>query len=516
MRLPAPSCMSSRWPSSPELLQEAQVVLVEHPQVRHAVLEEGDPLDPHAEREALDAVGVVPVLAHVAEHVRVHHPRAEDLDPAGPLAQRAARAVLHEALPAVEARDVDLDARLGEREEVRPQPHRPLFAEDRAGEAQQRALEVGERDVLVDREALDLVELRRVRRVVVAPVGAAGDDDVDRRGLQLHRAHLHRRGVRAQHDVVGQVERVRLEPRRVVLGEVEGVEVVVDEVGLRAFGDAEAEAEEDILDLAPDGGDHVVVAGGRERGAGQGDVDDVFGEPGLQLGRLELRLARLDGGLDRLARLVGAFADRAALLRRQLADVAQQVRQLRLAAEEAHPHLFQLGGPGGGGDRGFPFGSQRGDAVGGAHGRVILFRSSYRATVAAMAALRESAWAIGMCATSSHAATTASGRPSRSAPTTSVPASWSSRSATPARATSATRRPGSSLTSLTRATGTENSAPIEARTALWPNGSALPGPSATEPAPNASAPRMTVPTLPGSLTPHNAMQRAFGVAQRCG
>ena len=40
--------------------------------------------------------------------------------------------------------------------------------------AEQRALEVGERDVLVDREALDLVELRRVRRVVVAPVDAAG------------------------------------------------------------------------------------------------------------------------------------------------------------------------------------------------------------------------------------------------------------------------------------------------------------------------------------------------------
>ena len=37
-----------------------------------------------------------------------------------------------------------------------------------------------------------------------------------------------------------------------------------------------------------------------------------------------------------------------------------------------HPHLFELGGPGGGGDRGLPFGSQRGDAVGGAHGRLIL------------------------------------------------------------------------------------------------------------------------------------------------
>ena len=91
-----------------------------------------------------------------------------------------------------------LDARLGEREEVRAQADLAVVAEDGAGEREQRALEVAERDVLVDREALDLVELRRVRRVVVAPVGAAGDDDVQRRRLQLHRAHLHRRGVRAQ------------------------------------------------------------------------------------------------------------------------------------------------------------------------------------------------------------------------------------------------------------------------------------------------------------------------------
>ena len=60
--------------------------------------------------------------------------------------------------------------------------------------------------------------------------------------------------------------------------------------------------------------------------------------------------------------------------------------------------------------------------------------------------------------------------------------------------------------SRTRATGTSNSAPIEARTALGPYGSALPGPSATLPAPNASAERSTVPTLPGSLTPHSARQ----------
>src|SRR3954454_7954227 len=93
MRAPAPSWVSNRWCLSPELLQEAQVVLVEHPQVGDAVLEEGDPLDPHAEGEALHALGVVAVLGDVAEHVRVDHAGAEDLDPTRALAQRAARAV---------------------------------------------------------------------------------------------------------------------------------------------------------------------------------------------------------------------------------------------------------------------------------------------------------------------------------------------------------------------------------------------------------------------------------------
>src|SRR3954462_13276865 len=152
----------SRMRASSELFQEAQVVVVEQPDVRYPVLQRRDPLDPHAPGEALVALGVVAVLAHVLEHVGIDLAGAEDLDPALALAQRAARAVAQEAVVAVEARDVALDARLGEREEVRAQAHAPLLTEDRARERQQRALEVAERDVLVDGQALDLLELRGV------------------------------------------------------------------------------------------------------------------------------------------------------------------------------------------------------------------------------------------------------------------------------------------------------------------------------------------------------------------
>ena len=77
-----------------------------------------------------------------------------------------------------------------------------LFAEDLLGEVFERLLHVGERNPFVDVEALDLME---------DAVGAVGDrlvaedaartDHADRRPLALHRAHLDRRGVRAQQDV---------------------------------------------------------------------------------------------------------------------------------------------------------------------------------------------------------------------------------------------------------------------------------------------------------------------------
>ena len=67
---------------------------------------------------------------------------------------------------------------------------------------------------LVDDEALDLVEHRRVRLVAVAAIGATRNDDADRRLLLEHGADLHRRGVRAQQQP--RSVRLRVEEERVV------------------------------------------------------------------------------------------------------------------------------------------------------------------------------------------------------------------------------------------------------------------------------------------------------------
>jgi hypothetical protein len=51
----------------PELLEEADVVVEVEPQVGDAVAEHRDPLDPHPEGEAGDAIGVVAVLGTYAK-----------------------------------------------------------------------------------------------------------------------------------------------------------------------------------------------------------------------------------------------------------------------------------------------------------------------------------------------------------------------------------------------------------------------------------------------------------------
>ncbi len=81
---------------------------------------------------------------------------------------------------------------------------------------------------------------------------------------------------------------------------------------------------------------------GRAGAPGQGDVDPVLGEPRFQLAGVKRLATRLDQRLELLARLVGAGADHAPFLGRQLGDPAQDRRQLGLAAEVADPQLLQL------------------------------------------------------------------------------------------------------------------------------------------------------------------------------
>ena len=311
------------------------------------------------------------------------------------------------------------------------------------------------------------------------------------------------------------VERVRARARRVRRVVVERVEVVVDGLDLGALDDGEAEADEDVLDLAPRR--RSAGAGARPAAAARRAASRRRGRsPAARSSspRLELGAARLDQRLERLARLVGGLADRAALLRRQLGDAAQQVRQLGLAPEVADAQLLErVARRSPRRSRPRPRCELRRSAR--SCGRT-LSRAGRMRLVAGHLVQRDGrrhrgvqrlAARSGSCATRRRRAQRPrrAGR-SRSAPTSSV----SSPAAGPAqRLAGAARRarraaPGSSPTSRdARQRHREDRAHL-ARTAFGPNGSAQPGPSATHAAPKASAERSTVPTLPGSPTPQQA------------
>ena len=107
--------------------------------------------------------------------------------------------------------DVELDRRLGEREEARTHAHVALLAEQLADELEhrpRRSASVMWRSTARASTCRNDRRVRRVRRV--AAVTAAGRDHVDRRLARQHRPDLIGRGVGAQDGVVVEIEGVVL------------------------------------------------------------------------------------------------------------------------------------------------------------------------------------------------------------------------------------------------------------------------------------------------------------------
>src|SRR5438445_417615 len=124
----------------------------------------------------------------VAQHLRMHHPAAAHLEPSLMAAALAAH-------PAADpARNVELEARLGEGEVAGAHAHLALASVQRLDHVEQRALHVAHRESLVHSKPFDLAEVRQPRRFRrVAAVAPTWRDDVDRRLLDaLHGVHLHR------------------------------------------------------------------------------------------------------------------------------------------------------------------------------------------------------------------------------------------------------------------------------------------------------------------------------------
>src|SRR3989441_787055 len=158
--------------------------------------------------------------------------------------------------------------------------------------------------------------MRWVERV--AAIHLARDHDPDGRLIGLQGTDLDGGGVGAQHDSVADIERILGIERRVVVGEVEGVEVVALRLRLGADRAREAKLVEDLADLVYDLGDKVRAAG-PGGAAGHGEILALGGARGA----LQRALARRQRGFELALQGVGRPSDGLALLRLEGGERAQ-------------------------------------------------------------------------------------------------------------------------------------------------------------------------------------------------
>src|SRR5579863_9465959 len=167
----------------PELLQEPYVSLEEELQVFHTVFQQSDAVGAHAEGEAGNFLGIVAVVSYEFEHVGIDHAAAQDFDPSCLLAGSAGNiiAATSSTAAADETAHEHFCAWFGEREERRTETRLHARSEKFLHGVVERALQIAERNVGVDRQTLDLMEHGRmagVRRVVA--VNRARNHNADR------------------------------------------------------------------------------------------------------------------------------------------------------------------------------------------------------------------------------------------------------------------------------------------------------------------------------------------------
>ena len=200
---------------------------------------------------------------------------------------------------------------------------------------------------LVDGDALDLVEHGRVGGVeFVAAVHATGRHDVDRQLAAEQRPHLHRGGVGAHDEVLLDrldEERVLRGTSRVVLIEVQRVEVEPLVLELRSFRDLPAHGDEDVGHLLHQQGERMPRSRGPACGEG-GDIHRLGDQPrGLFL-RHDLGFPSRERLRDPTARLPHQLACGGLLVGGDVAQLRVQLRERRRLTQVGGADLLQRGG----------------------------------------------------------------------------------------------------------------------------------------------------------------------------
>ena len=237
--------------------------------------------------------------------------------------------------------DVDLVARLGEREKVRAELEVGARAEQLAEEEFERPLEVGEAHVFGDVETLHLRELGEVGGVdLVAPVGGPGGDDAHGRVVLLHDPDLDGRRVRAQQAAVGKVKRVLLVAGRMVGRGVQRIKTMPLGFDVRPVRNRKSHPLEASHGTVHELGQRVEGPGGRAR-PGKRQVQSADRR---SIGRLkQAELAGLDRRRHRLAELVQKLAEFRPVHLRDVPHPLAQRRHRAALAEQLHAGGLERG-----------------------------------------------------------------------------------------------------------------------------------------------------------------------------
>ena len=179
--------------------------------------------------------------------------------------------------------------------------------------------------------------------VRVTTINLARTDNSDRRFLFFHGPYLHGRGVGPQDHIVRKIECVLHVPRRMVLGNIQGFEIIVIQLDFRPFGQLKAQTGEDLYQLIRHPVQNVRAAKGHPP-ARKGHVHIFRSQFTAFLFLLERSLFAVEFPLQFGLDFIGELPHFRAFLRGQVFQTPQKGRQLALSPERTRPDFRQIFG----------------------------------------------------------------------------------------------------------------------------------------------------------------------------
>src|SRR6266498_439929 len=246
-----------------KLFQKAHVILEEQTNVVESVHQRYHAVNSQAKSKS-GKLGRID--ASSAQNVGVNHARPAKFYPSRVLANATTSAA------ALETTEVEFCARFCKRKIRRPKPRDRLRAKHPAQKLSHRALQMCHADSAIHAETFNLKKHRVVGWVRrIAAKDSAGSYHSQGRTTALHRMNLHGRGLRTQSKTLAGVKRILRSTRRMIVRNVQCVEVIEIRFDFASVLNRIPERHENVFDSFPDHSDRMKMSASWPP-AGKGDV----------------------------------------------------------------------------------------------------------------------------------------------------------------------------------------------------------------------------------------------------